>query len=106
MNQEVNFNHSEKETIKAFGIESSPDQLTLRSLEIVQSFFKNGDTRLSVLGEALHKGLPYNVILLIATSSILADANKSILESFKEALGINDDDEDDVLGFFNSISQN
>ena len=67
----MNFNHEKKHITDAFNIQMNPSEMTDKITDIVREWATSdsGD-KISTLGEMMHKELPYEVILLLATKEV------------------------------------
>lgn len=72
MKTEIKFNHNEDSLITALGIKKSPEEVAV-SITIAISDWaedESGSSSCSLLAEYLHKKLPYETILLLATREV------------------------------------
>ena len=82
MKTEMNFNHEADSMLEALGIKMTDVELGEATIAVITLWASkaNGASK-SELAEELHKGLPYEAILLLATKEILNTLKESISES-------------------------
>jgi hypothetical protein len=104
MKTEIKFNHNEDSLTSALGIKQSPEEVAV-AITIAISDWADDETgtSCSLLAEYLHKGLTYEIILLLATREVYERLSSqmneepmrkllSILESFEDK-GMDEDTE-------------
>jgi hypothetical protein len=80
MKTEIKFNHNEESLTDAMGIKQSPEQIAMSITKVVTNWAhdESGSSSMSILAEHIHRDLPYETILLLATREI----NERLEESF------------------------
>lgn len=82
MKTEMNFNHEADSMLEALGIKMTEGELAGATVSVITSWASKADgASKSELAEEVHKGLPYEAILLLATKEIHNTLNESISES-------------------------
>ena len=88
MNKEIKFNHDSKSLTKALGMRESTEEVAMAITIAVMRWSedKSGSANLSILSEYLHKELPYEALLILATQNV----HDKLQESFKGSFKLNE----------------
>lgn len=82
MKKEIKFNHDEDSLTEALGINQSPDEIMdMITKTIILWSEDDRGSMTSILSEYIHKILPYEVILSIATKAVQDTLKESMLEN-------------------------
>ena len=83
MNKEIKFNHNADSLTNALGMSQSTEEVAMAITIAVKRWSedRSGSANLSILSEYLHKELPYEALLMLATQSV----HDKLQESFKDS---------------------
>lgn len=70
MKQSIEFDHQAENFAKAIGVNMTAHELAEKLADIAARFVSERHTKVSLLSEMLHKELPYECILLLATNEV------------------------------------
>jgi len=78
----MKFNHEADSMLEALGIQMTEEQMAEATIKAISNWLEkpDGGTK-SELAEEIHKALPYDVILLLATRDIHGTLKESVGES-------------------------
>jgi hypothetical protein len=81
MKPDVRFNHDAKTVAEALGIKETAEKISDSITDVVQDWMATDDSgKHSKLAEVLHKNLPYEIILFLATKEVQTKLAETLTE--------------------------